>query len=93
MTGKQPSKDTFEFSAPPGSGSRTAYNHKYEYHPPDPKKLDPNSDATPLQLLGTGTWSVFVSDAEGRQLSDEVTFTTAPSNPNREIYLGWRRVR
>ena len=92
-SGKQPSKDTFEYSAPPGSGSRTSYNHKYEYRPPDPKKLDPNSDTTPLQLLGTGTWSVYVSDAEGRQLSDEVTFTTAPSNPNREIYLGWRRVR
>jgi hypothetical protein len=91
--GNQPSKDVFEFSAPPGFGSRLETNYKYEYRPPDPKSLDPNSTATPLQLLGTGTWYVYVADGSGRQLSPEVTFTTAPSNPNRDIYIGWVRVR
>ena len=85
------STDTFEYSAPPGSGSRVLYNYKYEYRPPDPRTV--GGDATPLQLLGTGTWTVYVSDGLGTQLSDPVTFTTTPSNPNREIYIGWVRVR
>lgn len=85
------SRDVFEFSAPPGSGNRVQYNYKYEYRPPDPSTI--NSDATRLQLIGTGTWSVYVTDGSGRQLSEAVTFTTAPSNPNREIYIGWVRVR
>jgi hypothetical protein len=85
------SKDTFEFSAPPGAGNRVEYNYKYEYRPPDPATI--GSNATRLQLIGTGTWTVYVSDANGTRLSDEVTFTSAPSNPNREIYLGWVRVR
>ena len=85
------STDTFEFSAPPGSGSRVLYNYKYEYRPPDPRTI--GGDATPLQLLGTGTWTIYISDGLGTQLSDPVAFTTAPSNPNREIYIGWVRVR
>ena len=89
--GQVPSKAVFEFSAPPGSGNRVQYNYKYEYRPPDPATI--NSDATRLQLIGTGTWTVYVSDGGGNRLSDEVTFTTAPSNPNREIYIGWVRVR
>jgi hypothetical protein len=89
--GPVPSKDVFEFSAPPGSGNRVQYNYKYEYRPPDPATV--NSEATSLQLIGTGTWTVYVSDGAGNRLSDEATFTTAPSNPNREIYIGWVRVR
>jgi hypothetical protein len=85
------STGVFEYSAPPGSGNRVQYNYKYEYRPPDPATI--NSDATRLQLIGTGTWTVYVTDGGGRRLSDEVTFTTAPSNPNREIYIGWVRVR
>jgi uncharacterized protein YraI len=85
------STSVFDFSAPPGSGNRVQYNYKYEYRPPDPATI--NSDATRLQLIGTGTWTVYVTDGSGRRLSDEVTFTTAPSNPNREIYIGWVRVR
>jgi hypothetical protein len=92
-SGNEASKAVFEFSAPPGSGNRVLYNYKYEYRPPDPKTLDPNSQATPLQLIGTGTWSVYVSDGLGTQLSQEVTFTTEPSNPNREVYIGWVRIR
>lgn len=89
--GPVPSSNVFEFSAPPGSGNRVQYNYKYEYRPPDPATI--NSEATRLQLIGTGTWTVYVSDGAGNRLSDEVTFTTAPSNPNREVYLGWVRVR
>jgi hypothetical protein len=89
--GNVPSTGVFEFSAPPGSGNRVQYNYKYEYRPPDPATI--NSEATRLQLIGTGTWTVYVSDGGGNRLSDEVTFTTAPSNPNREIYIGWVRVR
>lgn len=85
------STEVFEYSAPPGSGNRVQYNYKYEYRPPDPATI--NSDATRLQLIGTGTWTVYVSDGAGNRLSEEVTFTTAPSNPNREIYIGWVRVR
>lgn len=89
----RPSRDAFEFSAPPGAGNRVSYNFKYEYTPPDPKAIDPNSTQSRLDLLGNGTWTAFVSDCTGRQLSDAVTFTTAPTNPNREVYIGWIRRR
>ncbi len=89
----EPSTDTFEYSAPPGSGSRVLYNYKYEYRPPDPTTIDPSGNVTPLQLLGTGTWTVYVSDGAGNRLSEPVSFTTSPENPNREIYLGWVRTR
>lgn len=85
------SEDDFQYSAPPGSGNRVLYNYKYEFRPPDPSTL--NTGVTRLQLLGTGTWSVYVTDGTGAQLSEPVTFTTAPSNPNREVYIGWIRVR
>jgi hypothetical protein len=87
------STDVFEWSAPQGAGNRVQYNYKYEYRPPDPRAENPNSTETRLTALGTGTWTVFVTDCAGRQLSDAVTFTTAPSNPNREVYIGWVRVR
>ncbi len=89
----QASKDVFEWSAPQGAGNRVQYNYKYEYTPPDPKEANPNTTDTRLTALGTGTWTTFVTDCAGRQLSDAVTFTTSPSNPNREIYVGWVRVR
>lgn len=87
------STDAFEFSAPPGAGNRVEYNYKYEYTPPDPKVENPGTTETRLTELGTGTWTVYVTDCAGHQLSDAVTFTTAPSNPNREVYIGWARVR
>ena len=34
-----------------------------------------------------------VVDGAGNQLSDAVTFTVAPSNPNREVYIAWIRTR
>lgn len=89
--GVAPSQNEFEFSAPPGSGNRVQYNWKYEYTPPDPKTLDPKSTLTRADLIGSGNWTLFVTDGTGKQLSDAVTFTTAPSNPNREVYVGWVR--
>ena len=100
-----PSANTFYESAARGAGNRVLYNFKYEYLPPDPGSLDCNSVPETLKtactnrtltrkdLLGTGRWIVYVSDGAGNQLSDEVEFTTSPSNANREIYIGWNRVR
>jgi hypothetical protein len=85
------SAEEFEFSATPGSGNRVEYNYKYEWFPPDPRTVE-GADSG-LQLIGTGTWSVFVTDGSGTPLSEIVTFSTTPSNPNREIYLGWVRMR
>lgn len=98
-TGKElPSADQFVYSASPGASNRQKYNYKYEYTPPLPTPPPPPA-ATPdpvqaqLNLLGTGTWSVYVVDGAGNQLSDAVTFTVAPSNPNREVYIAWIRTR
>lgn len=92
----RPSFDHFEYSAPQGAGNRVKYNYKYEYRPSNPPRAEyPGATATPspLQLLGEGQWTIWVKDGAGNQLSNPVTFTTAPYNPNREIYVGWRRVR
>lgn len=89
----RPSAGKFEQSGPAGAGNAVPYNVKYEYTPPDPKSLDANSTQTRADLLGTGTWTVFVADGAGNQLSNAVTFTSAPGNQNREVYIGWARVR
>jgi hypothetical protein len=94
--GEVPSWDVFEFNAPPGAGNRQEYNLKYEYHPYNPPRASyPGATATPtpLELIGTGTWTVWVKDGAGNQLSEKVSFTTQPFNANREIYIAWRRVR
>lgn len=90
--GNVASTHVFEYSAPPGSGNRVLYNYKYEYHPPDPKTVDTQNPVSAIELLGAGTWTVYVSDGAGTRISEPVTFTTAPQNPNREIYIGWVRV-
>lgn len=93
-----PSTEQFSYSASPGAGNRVKYNYKYEYSPPIPTP-PPAPTPTPdpvqgrIQLLGTGTWTVYVVDGAGNQLSDAVTFTGSPSNPNREIYIAWIRTR
>ncbi|MCB0047106.1 MAG: hypothetical protein KDD92_16905 [Caldilineaceae bacterium] len=97
----RPSFDHFEFSAPPGAGNRVEYNFKYEYTPPNPDDLDRcQQPGTPLPeclnrklLIGEGTWTIFVVDGLGNQLSDAVTFETRANNPNREVYIAWRRYR
>ncbi len=94
--GEEPSRDTFELTASPGAGNRQQYNLKYEYHPYNPDRASyPSATATPtaLELIGTGTWTVWVKDGAGNQLSEKVSFTTAPFNSNREVYIAWQRVR
>jgi hypothetical protein len=91
-----PSGDAWDFSAPLGAGNRLQYNLKYEYHPSNVNQPPlPGTNATPtaVQLIGEGTWTVWVKDGAGNQLSDKVSFTTAPFNTNREIYIAWQRVR
>ncbi|MBV7333870.1 hypothetical protein KFU94_37690 [Chloroflexi bacterium TSY] len=73
-----------------GRNNPRKFNYKYEYHPPDfSNEGGPNR----LESLGTGTWSVWVVDGVGNQLSQPVTFTTHPSNENREIWIHWARIR
>jgi hypothetical protein len=101
----EPSANDFALSAPKGAGNSVEYNFKYEYTPPDPKGIDCNTlppeivtrcrdgDLTRAELIGNGTWTIFVVDGDGNQLSDEVEFETSTNNFNREIYVGWNRVR
>ena len=86
----EPSYDHFEWSAPSGQGNRNEYNYKYEYRPPD---LDGPGGLTGFYALGEGTWTVYIIDGAGNQLSPETTFTTAPWNPHREVYISWIRLR
>lgn len=91
-----PSYDYIDWSAPIGAGNRLPFNYKYEYQPFNPARAEwSGATATPTlpQLLGTGQWTVWVKDGAGNALSEPVTFTTDPSNVNREIYIGWRRIR
>jgi hypothetical protein len=93
--GERPSTNTIEFSAPLGAGNRVKYNYKYEFSPPSEPTPAPGEIATPrpCDLLGQGAWQVWVRDGAGNQLSDVVEFTTDCNNPNREVYLGFVRVR
>jgi hypothetical protein len=96
--GTQASESKFSCSGPVGAGKRFEYNLKYEYTPPDPRSVvvGPGTPTpTSFDLIGSGTWTVFVKDGAGNQLSDAVTFTTQATkdNTNREVYLAWERVR
>ena len=76
-TTERPSADQFSFSASPGASNRVRYNYKYEYTPALPTPPPPTPTPEPVQarlaLLGTGTWTVYVADGAGNQLSDAVT--------------------
>jgi hypothetical protein len=94
--GVQSSAGEFACSATVGAGNRFEYNLKYEYRPPDPRSIVVGPlTPTPLaaDLIGTGEWTIYVMDGAGNQLSEAVTFTTQSGNNNREIYVGWERVR
>lgn len=92
---ERPSTNTIEYSAPLGAGNRVKYNYKYEFSPPSEPTPAPGEIATPrpCDLLGQGAWQVWVRDGAGNQLSDVVEFSTDCNNPNREVYLGFVRVR
>ncbi|MFO7635262.1 MAG: SH3 domain-containing protein [Caldilinea sp.] len=92
---ERPSTNTVEFSGPPGAGNRVKYNYKYEFSPPREPTPAPGEIATPrpCDLLGQGAWQIWVRDGAGNQLSDVIEFTTDCNNPNREVYLGFVRVR
>lgn len=93
--GLQASTARYDCSAPPGFGNRFEYNLKYEYRPPDPASLNiPAPTPTPNaeQLIGTGTWTVYVIDGAGNQISDQITFTTQPGNTYREVFMAWQRI-
>jgi hypothetical protein len=86
----------FHWTASRGAGNRKPYNYKYEYlpyNPPRPSYPSATATLTPIQLLGTGTWKVWVKDGAGNPLSEPVLFSTDPNNPNREVYIAWRRIR
>ncbi|HAJ35943.1 MAG TPA: hypothetical protein DCL15_09640 [Chloroflexi bacterium] len=92
---ERPSTNVIEYSAAPGAGNRVKYNYKYEYRPPAEPTPAPGAVATPrpCELLGQGAWQVWVRDGAGNQLSDVVEFYTDCNNPNREVYLGFVRMR
>ncbi len=75
------------------------YNYKYEYHPPD---LSQDGGPDRLEALGSGTWTVWVVDAAGNQLSNKVMFDTDPRasgnlaetpNARRNVWIHWHRIR
>ncbi len=93
---ERPSADQFSFSASPGAGNRVKYNYKYEFTPIAPTPVPPatqNPLGASLPFIGTGTWTITLVDGAGNQFANPVTFTTAPSNPNREVYIAWIRTR
>lgn len=64
------------------------YNLKYEFdpgNPPDGKKKE--------DLLGLGQWEIWLTNAEGHELSRRVYFTTNPQNKNRELFMSYGLVR
>lgn len=90
--GVQVSGPEFKAVGVPGTAySNLEFNLKYEYTPPDPKSI--GSTNTRAELIGTGTWRMWVVDGAGNQLSNAVEFTTQPTNPYREVFVAWERVR
>lgn len=90
--GVQISSSEFKTVGVPGTAySNLRYNLKYEYMPPDPKSI--GSSETRAQLIGTGTWKMWIVDGAGNQLSSIVEFTTQPTNSYREVFVAWERVR
>ncbi len=93
--GEKSSVSQFAFSAAPGAGCRVKYNYKYEYMAPDPKKEDPTSQISRTDAIDKGTWSVYVVDGAGNQLSAVSTFTTLDTDKvyKRDMYFVWIRLR
>jgi len=64
------------------------YNLKYEFDPGTPPEGKTKAD-----LLGAGDWEMWLTNAEGIELSRRIPFTTNPLNKNREIFISFGLVR
>ena len=42
---------------------------------------------------GIGTYVAYLADAAGHPVSEPIPFTTEPTNPYREVYIGFRHIR
>ncbi len=42
---------------------------------------------------GKAVYIVYLADAGGHPVSEQITFTTDPANPYREVYIGFRHIR
>lgn len=77
------------------AANKRQFNYKYEYFPPDPSKEGIDG----LVALGTGTWTVHVTDGTGTRLSEIVPFDIQPrvikEQPEslREVFIHFQRVR
>jgi uncharacterized protein YgiM (DUF1202 family) len=78
LTTSQPSLPYFQWSAPPGK----QFGNRVQYN----LKLE-------IQNPGEAEWEVYLVDGGGVRRSPVVNFTTSPTNPNREIYIGFLSAR
>ncbi len=70
----QPSLPYFQWSAPPGEEFGNRVQYNLKLEIPNPGQAD---------------WEVYLIDQGGVRRSPIVVFTTSPTNPNREIYIGF----
>lgn len=82
------SEDTYALNRLPGAGTPREFNLKYEFHSQD---LSNEGGPDRLESLGTGTWTIYVVDGAGNQISPPAIFTTEPRNPHRELWIHWVR--
>lgn len=95
--GGEPSAKEFDivFTSGGTNSNPREYNYKYEYYPPDPSKEGIDG----LVALGTGTWSVYVTDGNGTRLSEIAEFYLQPrpidGQPGslREVFIHFQRTR
>ncbi|MEM7128547.1 MAG: SH3 domain-containing protein [Chloroflexota bacterium] len=88
------SRNYYEWNRPVGARGRRQFNYKFEYRPatPTPEPVatfaaTPTAILNPLQAIGDGTWTIWVVDGEGRQLSESISFVTNTGNRNREMWI------
>lgn len=70
----EPSQAVFMWSAPPGSNYGNRVPYNIKVEIPQP---------------GEATWDVYLVDDNNAPRSPVVQFTTSPTNPNREIFIGF----
>ncbi|MBV7333879.1 SH3 domain-containing protein [Chloroflexi bacterium TSY] len=96
--GTEPSGDSLSWNWIAGIDRRRDYNYKYEYRPSTPTPmpvpvgtLTPTPIVSPQGAIGAGTWTIWIRDGEGRQLSDTISFTTQSSGTElyQEVWIHW----